>query len=154
MVCRKDESTWYKCQLSHDGFSPCCLSCVRLTRQFNSPNFSSIKVLTYLSFALNQGWNKDGHLVSVWQWKTPNSSVTHIEARRCPSYIKSHSRGKHLPLGISDTVMCCSSSVHCLVCCPCTVQTQTNWFSCQTALIKTSHLSSFLLPNTFFFKFH
>lgn len=56
----------------------------------------AVKVLTYLSFALNQGWNKDGHLVCVWQWKTPNSSVTHIEARRCPSYIKSHSRGRHL----------------------------------------------------------
>lgn len=44
--------------------------------------------------------------------------------------------------------MCCSSSVHWLVCCPCTVQTQTDCFSCQTALLKTSHLSSCPLPNT------
>lgn len=44
--------------------------------------------------------------------------------------------------------MCCPLPVHCLVSYPCTVQSQTDCFSCQTALIKTSHLSSVPLLNT------
>lgn len=40
--------------------------------------------------------------------------------------------------------MWCSSSVHCLVCSNCTdwIQTENNCFCWQTALLKTSHLSS------------
>lgn len=64
------------------------------------------KVLTYLSFALNQGWHKDGHLVRVWQWKTPDSSVTHIEAKRSFSYIQFHSTERNLLLSKSDTLSC------------------------------------------------
>lgn len=64
------------------------------------------KVLTYLSFALNQGWHKDCHLVCVWQWKTPDSSVTHIEAKRSFSYIQFHSTERNLLLSKFDTSSC------------------------------------------------
>lgn len=59
------------------------------------------KVLTYLCFALNQGWHKDGHLVRVWRWKTPNSTVTHIEAKRVSSYLQIHSTEKEFPCSVS-----------------------------------------------------
>lgn len=73
-------------------------------RMFHCINYR--KVLTYLSFALNQGWHKDGHLVRVWQWKTPDSSVTHIEAKRSFSYIQFHSTERNLLLGKFDTSSC------------------------------------------------
>lgn len=64
------------------------------------------KALTYLSFALNQGWNKDGHLVCFWQWKTLDSSVRHIEAKRSFSYIQFHSRERNVPWSKFDTFSC------------------------------------------------
>lgn len=136
LVCDKCRSTWCKCHLSHDLFSPCCpwylyvgqqnvLSSIKLHSRTNTSMLYSLlalhggecrwwvfyctdywKVLTYLSFALNQGWHKDGHLVRVWQWKTPDSSVTHIEAKRSFSYIQFHSTERNLLLSKFDTSSC------------------------------------------------
>lgn len=130
VVCSKGKSTWCKCQASHDLFSPYCHTMISVFRSDSStikaqtsPKHALpltctanglsgecflrwIEVLTYLSFALNQGWNKDGHLVCFWQWKTPDSSVTHIEAKRSFSYSQFHSRERNSPLSKFDTLSC------------------------------------------------
>lgn len=129
LVCGKCRSTWCKCHLSHDFFFACCPWYVYVGQQtaqssiklYAQTNISMLwfslygttvllvdyrKVLTYLSFALNQGWHKDGHLVRVWQWKTLDSSVTHIEAKRSLSYIQFHSTERNLLLSKSDTSSC------------------------------------------------
>lgn len=178
-ACGKCRSTWCKCQLSHDLFSPRSLWYLYLGQQrltnhaatsFTPTQTRSVlllplthciisdvclrgvshavikeKVLTYLSFALNQGWHKDGHLVRVWQWKTPDSSVTHIEAKRSFSCIQFHSTERNSLLSKLDTSSC-GAVPQCIAWCAPPAQSefkQRLTFSAdRQSFLKTSHLSS------------
>ena len=103
------------------------------------------KVLTYLSFALNQGWHKDGHLVRVWQWKTPDSSVTHIEAKRSFSCIQFHSTERNSLLSKLDTSSC-GAVPQCIAWCAPPAQSEfkrrLTFSADRQSFLKTSHLSS------------
>lgn len=137
LVCGKCRSTWYKCHLSHDLFSPCCpwylyvgqqniLSSIKLHSRTNTSmhysflrctktesvvSFFTAMIIEKFSPTLALLWIRVDTRMVIWYVcdngkHVPDSSVTHIEAKRSFSYIQFHSTEKNLLLSKFDTSSC------------------------------------------------